>query len=523
MKKLLHISIDNKELQVESGTTVLQAATQLGIEIPTMCFHPSYSNRPSCMVCLVKDIPTGKLLPSCALPVADGMKISASDADVLEARKEALELLLSDHVGDCEAPCRLTCPAFMDIPNMNRLIAANRFEDALKKVREEIALPLILGYVCPAPCEKACRRAQIDQAVSICWLKRFTAQDVERIVTNLLVNVEKSNKKIAIIGTGPGGLAAAFYLLRLGHSCTLFDKADKAGGALRFHIPEEQLPREMLDLEIEIIHKMGASFRLGKEITQEVFDKEIHEQFDAIILATGSHDKDFFKKLNLTHDKTGLKINKSTHETEVEGVFALGNIVRQQQMAVRAVGQGRITAFSVHEFLAGRKPTGEHERFNSAFGKLMEPEFDEYLKESNTNKRLEPINGYIVGFSPEEAVKEAKRCLHCDCRKMENCKLRNHSDTYQANRKRFLGPERKQLQKHFQHENIVYEPEKCIRCGLCVEITQAEKENFGLTFIGRGFDVRITVPFNKEISEGLIKTGIACADACPTGALSIKN
>ena len=167
----MRITIDSIPVEVNEGATVMDAAALLGIEIPSMCWLPGHSNHPTCMVCLVKDAITGKFFPSCAMPVTEGMKIITSSADIMEARKEALELLLSDHAGDCEAPCRRSCPAFMDIPLMNRLIAAGDFKAALKIVREEIALPLVLGYICPAPCEKACHHAPLGGAVSICILK----------------------------------------------------------------------------------------------------------------------------------------------------------------------------------------------------------------------------------------------------------------------------------------------------------------------------------------------------------------
>ena len=175
----MKIYIDQIPIEVSGGTSVMEAAGLLGIEIPSMCYLPGHSNHPTCMVCLVKDEEKGTFFPSCAMPVSEGMKITTSSADVLEARKEALELLLSDHVGDCEAPCRRSCPAFMDIPLMNRLIASGDFKAALQVVREEIALPLVLGYICPAPCEKACHRASLGGAVSICMLKRFTANNEE--------------------------------------------------------------------------------------------------------------------------------------------------------------------------------------------------------------------------------------------------------------------------------------------------------------------------------------------------------
>lgn len=172
---MIYLKIDNKEIEVTEGTTVMEAARMAGISIPSMCHLKGYGNHPSCMVCLVKDMKTGALLPSCALKATSGMELSASDEDVLVARRQSLELLMSDHVGDCEAPCSLACPAGMNIPLMNRLIGEEKFTEALQVVKEEIALPFVLGYICPAPCEKACRRKNIDEAVSVCLLKRFSA------------------------------------------------------------------------------------------------------------------------------------------------------------------------------------------------------------------------------------------------------------------------------------------------------------------------------------------------------------
>ena len=148
---------------------------------------------------------------------------------------------------------------------------------------------------------------------------------------------------------------------------------------------------------------------------------------------------------------------------------------------------------------------------------------NEYLKESVERERTIPQNGKLDGFDLKEAIKEAERCLHCDCRKPVTCKLRQYSDEYGADRRRYLPINRKQVTKQFGHDLIIYEPEKCIKCGLCVEITKANKELTGLTHVGRGFDVKISAPFNKTLAEALNKTAIQCAEACPTGAISLKT
>jgi len=518
---MIKLTIDNALVEVNEGTTVLQAAALLGIEISAICYLEGHSCHPSCMVCMVKDADKGNFFPSCAMPATEGMKIIATSEEVSEIRRDALELLLSDHVGDCEAPCTLTCPAGMDIPLMNRLIAKGEFEKSLEIVREEIALPLILGYICPAPCEKACRRKPIDGAVSICLLKRFTAQDAERRNPALLPNITKTGKKIAIIGTGPSGLSAAFYLLRSGHDCTLFDKNEMPGGSMRYDIPEEKLPREMLDAEIDGIRLMGAIFKLNQPISPDFFENEIIPKFDAVILTTGNRNKqaveDFGLDVNPGHDIA----DKKTFKTSRPGVFACGNIIREHEMAVRASAQGRIAATEVDIYLQ----THSREKkihFNSTFGHLTKSEQEEYLKESHISNPVEPDGGFIAGFNSEQAIAEAKRCLHCDCRKPKSCKLRIYSDQYSVNRKKHLGPERKSLTKSVRHNFIVYEPEKCIRCGLCVEIS-SKQESLGLTYVGRGFDVRVSVPFNETIADALKKTAAECVNACPTGAMAFKE
>jgi len=160
---MIRLKIDNREIVTEENTYVLAEARKLGIDIPTMCHLDSLEPFATCMLCVVKDRNTGKLFPSCSVRPEEGMDLITNDTEVHEARKTALELLLSDHVGDCEAPCQLSCPAHMNIPLMNRLLASGQFDEALEVVKRDIALPSILGRICPAPCEGACRRKPIEE------------------------------------------------------------------------------------------------------------------------------------------------------------------------------------------------------------------------------------------------------------------------------------------------------------------------------------------------------------------------
>ncbi len=502
---MLTIKLDNIEITVPAGTTILKAAEKAGIIIPTMCFNESVPNHASCMVCAVKNNISGEFIPSCESKVQEGMDIKCSTPEVIEFRKDSLELLLSDHVGDCEAPCRVGCPAFMDIPQMNRLIAKGEFSKALEIVKEEIALPLILGYICSAPCEGACRRKQTGSSVTICQLKKFVALEDSKIGKYYLPDkLNKTGKKTAVIGAGLAGLSASFHLLKYGYSCVIFDKNKEAGGSL-LNVPENELPKYILETEIEILKQLGAEFRLNSDVTFDL----IKNDFDAVIIASGENSK-----------YANLEINEDTFTTNESKLFACGAVMHPVKMAVRAGAQGKASAHSVHSFLSGKIPQKQKRQFNSRFGKLNEQEISEYMKESIPGESKEPQNGVLPGFNREEAIAEAMRCLRCDCRKSKTCKLRLNSDHYNVNQQKYKLAERNKIRKHFQKEILVYEPEKCIKCGLCIEIVKRNNDLTGLAYIGRGFDIHIDIPFNKPLEQAVADAAIDCINACPTSALS---
>jgi len=515
---MVKLKINNKEIQIEEGTSVMKAAQQLGIDIPNLCWHDELEHFTSCMLCMVKDRSTGKLLPSCSVKALEGMDIVTDEEEVSESRKMALELLLSEHTGDCEAPCQVACPAHMNIPLMNRLIAAGKFDESLEIVKRDIVLPAVLGRICPAPCEGACHRKTVDQPVSICLLKRFVGDEG---VQPKIVPAEKTGKKVAVIGAGPAGLAAAYYLQLKGIQVSLFDKNEKAGGLLITEINDEVLPKEVLDKEIEAILNTGVEFLGGKEINAEIFEK-LKADFDAIVLASGTVSESS-EKFNLNATSKGIVADKDSYQTSEEKIFAIGNVLRSSRLAVRSVGQGKEVAFSVLQYLNGQAPKGEPRLFNSRVGKLVAAEYAEYLKESVEGKRTFPEKGGYSGFSKEEAIEEAKRCLHCDCRAIDDCKLRIYSDQYNADQKRFKTSERRSMTKLMNHGSVVYEAQKCIKCGICVRLTEKYTEKFGFTYIGRGFDVEIGVPFNEELEKGLTETAEKVAVGCPTGAISLKK
>lgn len=510
------LTINKRQTEVPENYTVLDAARNAGIFIPTLCQSPGLDPFASCMVCVVKDGRTGKLFPSCAMRVEEGMVIITDDDEVIEARKTALELLLSEHVGDCEAPCSLACPARMNIPLMNRYLAAGAIDEALAVVRETIALPAVLGYVCSAPCESACKRKSIDEAVSICLLKRFSGLHGNLIRTE---KVAPLGKTVAVIGAGPAGLAAAWHLQLLGIAVTLIDAAACAGGSLWESVDAGILPQEVLNREVRFILDAGIVFFENRHIDREAFIG-IADRFDAVILATGAFSVP--EDWGLGSDNKEVVVNKLTFRTVKSNVFAAGSVIQKMPLAVTALTQGRKAADAVFRYLTKSDENGEQKLFNSRLGKLQAADFGAYLSEGEGKSRINPASDEL-GYTIEEVRREASRCMHCDCRAIEDCRLRTFATVYQASQRRFSGVGRKPVTKWKHHELVVFEPGKCIRCGICVQLTEKHRERYGMTFIGRGFEVAIGVPFAKSLEEGLAAIALKVVEACPTGALSLIN
>ena len=406
---------------------------------------------------------------------------------------------------------------------MIRQIAAGRMREALATVKADIALPAVLGRICPAPCEKACRRGQHDAPVAICLLKRYVA-DVDLAAGGEPYRPAcepPSGRKVAIVGAGPTGLAAAYYLHRRGHACTILDDHPAPGGMLRYGVSEQALPRSVLDAEIATITALGALLRLGVRVGQDVAMDELRRDFDAVFVAAGKQDQQQVEALCLSWSARGPRRDSHTYATDLDGVFAAGG-PRQSKMAVRAVADGKGAAESIHQYVTGREVTGPPRPFTVHIGKLRDGEMELFLSEAAADGRVAPAGGEAAGFTAGEAEAESRRCLHCDCRRAGDCRLRDHAAACAADASRYRD-ERRSFVQHRQHAQVVFEPGKCIDCGLCVQITAKAGERLGLAFIGRGFAVRVAVPFDHTLAEGLQKVAAECVAACPTGALAFRD
>ncbi|MDR1246079.1 MAG: FAD-dependent oxidoreductase, partial [Clostridiales Family XIII bacterium] len=287
--KNFRLNIDGKEVLGLPGQTILEVANENDIFIPTLCFDERTEIYGACGLCVVEVDGNPKLVKACATSIAPGMIVRTNTARVFESRKTNLELLLSNHVGDCRPPCVLSCPGNTDCQGYVGLIANGRFEEAIELIKEKIPLPASIGRVCPHPCEDKCRRQLVDEPISIAWLKRFAA-DTDLLGDDpFMPDIEpETGKSVAIIGGGPYGLSLAYFLRRRGHEITVFDAMPKFGGMLRYGIPEYRLPKSVLDDEIELIERMGVELVPNTKIGKDIDFETIRNDFDAVCVGVGA-------------------------------------------------------------------------------------------------------------------------------------------------------------------------------------------------------------------------------------------
>ena len=656
------IIIDSREVDVPEGATVLDAARQLGIDVPTLCHAEGYRPSTSCFVCVVKLQGRAGLVPACGTVAVDGMVVESDTDDVHRARRMAVELLLSDHVGDCVGPCTIACPAGLEVAAMLRHVHAGRVPQAHEVARRCLALPGSLGRLCPRFCERACRRGDLDAPVAIGCLHRYVA-DAAPAHTETIPSVpESTGRRIAVVGAGPAGLAAAFYLRQKGHACTVFDQHAEPGGMFRYGVPAFRLPREILAAEIDVFRHMGVAFRMNWGLRRDGTLEQIRAEFDAVFLAIGAQRNllpdsdasqvtwpaiDFLSRvaqgerpdvgpdvvvvggdeitgdvvrtalrlggervtclwpkgqehtspiacerlreaevdgariafssavqeiaagpadtcrvrvqddngdrellastviaatgrsvdvalaqdLGLRTTARGVQVDRRTLATSMPGVFAGGDATRGPSHGVQAVADGRRAAESIDAYLSGRPFQGEPRVFNSTLGTLSDAERPVFYAHAHPAARAVPrapgadpsqtgFHEVVPGLRQAEAAVEAARCLQCDCRKKDTCRLRQVATRLGARATRYRGG-RRPFAREITHPDIVFEPGKCIQCGLCIQVAQRAGEALGLAMVDRGFRVQPSVPFNETLHEGLRTASHQCAAICPTGAISL--
>jgi formate dehydrogenase major subunit len=674
------ITLDGRAIEVARGATVLEAARQAGIHIPTLCHVDGLEPASSCFLCCVQIEGRRQLSPACAMPVEEGMTIVTDSDDLRAARRMALELLLSDHAGDCVAPCAARCPAGLDIPGFLYPLAAGSPQEAIEVLWRRLPLAGSLGRVCPRLCEQHCRRQHHDEGLAIAKLHRWAAdRSAGPQPPSGDQRAPASGRSVGIIGAGPAGLAAAYFLLRGGHAVTLYDAHALAGGMLRYGIPAYRLPKGPLDREIDVVRRLGAEFRLGQKWGEDFHLDGLLGRHDAVFVAIGAQRsmelggegaelaldaiellaavaRDEIPRLGsrvvvvgggntamdaartarrlgaevkviyrrterempclleevegareegveidyliaprragraangeielvcermalgepdssgrrrpvpipgseaiyhcdsviaaigqrvatelaaregLETTSWGIAADARTLETSRPRVFAGGDAVLGADLAVRAVAAGRQAAASIDQLLRGREVVGLEEQVNVSFHPFDEEELAEVFRDIErqpqlSTPQLEPaerLSSFAevdAGLSAEAANAEARRCLSCGCVAAVGCSVRRYATEYGADPTRFLGA-RRRFTRDDSHPEVAYEPGKCILCDACVRIAKEAAEPLGVALIGRGFQVAMGVPFGEPLSAGLREVAGRCAEACPTGALTVRR
>ena len=295
----IRIEVDGRVIEGLEGQTILEVCRDNGIEIPTLCYEPKLPGFGACRMCVVEV--EGEEHPpiSCSRACEDGMKVQTQTEEVRRLRRTNLELIFSDHNAYCLPPCQNKCPSHIDIPGFLKQNAEGNWRESTRVFKRTIPFPSVLGRVCPAPCEDHCRRDEVDEAIAIRDSHRYAGDQVLKQMLDDGMDppvpfeiLEKTGRKVAVIGSGPAGMAAAYYLLINGHDVTVFERDPAPGGMLRYGIPQYRLPKvEVLEAEYESVTRLGGKMvcnqGLGRDFT---LDDLQFQGFDAVLIAIGCYD-----------------------------------------------------------------------------------------------------------------------------------------------------------------------------------------------------------------------------------------
>ncbi len=285
----MKVTINGATIEAKPGNTILDVVREHALDsIPTLCHMKGTEPFTSCYVCVVEVEGRKNLAPACSTPVSEGMVLHTRSPRTVAARRTALELLLSNHWADCVSPCMTGCPGNVDIQGYLALAAQKKYTEAVELIRDRNPLPAVCGRVCVRACEDQCYRAEIDECVSINWVKRFLMEQ-EGVYDRLPQRAAPTGKKVAIVGSGPAGLTAAYFLGLWGHSPVIFEAMERPGGMLRYGIPEYRLPDDVLDREIDFIQRAsGCEIRLNTRIGNGMSLDELRRSHEAVLLSPGA-------------------------------------------------------------------------------------------------------------------------------------------------------------------------------------------------------------------------------------------
>ncbi len=295
----IRIEVDGRVVEGFEGQTILEVCRDNGIEIPTLCYEPKLPGFGACRMCVVEVEGEDQPPISCSRLAEPEMKVQTQTDELRRIRRTNLELIFSDHNAYCLPPCQNKCPSHIDIPGFLKANAEANWTESVRIFKRTIPFPSILGRVCPAPCEEHCRRDEVDEAIAIRDSHRYAGDQVLKAMLDEGIDpplpFEKqapSGRRAAVIGSGPAGMSAAFYLLLSGHDVTIFERDPAPGGMLRYGIPQYRLPKvEVLEAEYESVTRLGGKMRCNMELGKDFTLDDLQNQgFDSVVIAIGCYD-----------------------------------------------------------------------------------------------------------------------------------------------------------------------------------------------------------------------------------------
>ena len=292
------IEVDGRQITGREGQTILELCRDNGIEIPTLCYEPKLPGFGACRMCVVDLAGEDQPPISCSRAAEAGMVVQTQTARIRQLRKTNLELIFSDHNAYCLPPCQNKCPSHIDIPGFLKANTEGNFVESTRIFKRTIPFPSILGRVCPAPCEEHCRRDEVDEAIAIRDSHRYAGDQVLKALGRgqkapVPFEVQASSgKRVAVIGSGPAGASAAYYLAIAGHEVTIFERDPAPGGMLRYGIPQYRLPKdEVLAGEYESLTDLGIRMVCDRALGRDFTVDDLQNQgFDAVCVAIGCYD-----------------------------------------------------------------------------------------------------------------------------------------------------------------------------------------------------------------------------------------